>query len=119
MLTNKLTIIGCGGHGRDVIDALTFTVHNYAVTLWDDNPQLLGKTIAGYSIEMLDIPLANLTGLAHVAIGNNRVRERIYRDLAQVNSLLTIVHPTAVVSSTAELSKGIFVAANAIVAPGS
>lgn len=119
MHTNKLTIIGGGGHSKVVLDALELCGLHYAVTLYDDNPHLIGKTVVGYTIEATLHPLSDIISNIHVAIGNNLVREKIYRSLSKNAPLLTIVHPTAVISRNSEVASGTFIAAKAILAPGS
>ena len=54
----------------------------------------------------------------HVAVGDNGVRDRLIEDVASeiTLSLMTVVHPTAVIGSEVNLGPGIFVAAQAVVA---
>lgn len=117
MRTNDLTIIGCGGHGSVVLDALELSENNGIITLLDDNPVLLGRYISTYLVQKIG-DLSALTGKIHVAIGHNLVRKRFYEDLSGA-ILLNIVHPLAVISKNATLGKGVFVAANVILAPRS
>lgn len=116
MHINYLTIIGCSGHGKVVLDALELSDSNFSITLCDDNPALLGKIIAGYTVMQTIVPLSDINGNVHIAIGNNLIRKKLYQALSQT-SLLTIIHPNAVISPRAHVAGGCFIAAQAILAP--
>jgi sugar O-acyltransferase (sialic acid O-acetyltransferase NeuD family) len=54
----------------------------------------------------------------HVAIGPNRLRLELLRELQRLGATAaTVVHPAATVSSLAGLGEGGFVAAGAVIAP--
>ncbi|WED41919.1 acetyltransferase [Legionella cardiaca] len=118
MHTKQLTIIGGGGHSKVVIDALELCEGNNIISLCDDNPQVVGKIVGGHVVATTP-PLSQISANVHVAIGNNQVREKIYRSLSKNAALFTIIHPSAVISKTAEIAGGSFIAANAILAPDS
>lgn len=113
----KLKIIGCGGHSKVVIDALSTNQNSYHITLCDDNPLLLGKEFCGYLIDSNLQKLSNYTGFAHVAIGNNDIRKRIFESVNL--SLLTITHAAAIISKSSKIMDGSYIAARAILGPES
>ncbi|MDI9817746.1 MULTISPECIES: acetyltransferase [unclassified Legionella] len=119
MHTSELVILGGGGHCKVVLDAFELSGKHYKVKLYDNNPLLTGKAVAGYVVKAAPHSLDAINTNVHVAIGNNLVREKIYRSLSKSASLLTIIHPTAVIAKTAEIASGTFIAANAILAPES
>lgn len=64
-------------------------------------------------------PLEALPDHVHVAIGENGVRARLAeRLLALGRRLVTIIHPKAVLSASARIEPGVFVAAGAVIGPG-
>ena len=119
MHIKPLTILGCSGHSRVVLDALSLSTNKYTIALWDDNPALAGKHLSGIPVQVPMNSLATLDGYAHVAVGHNGIRETLYKKLSIDVSWLTIIHPAAVVSFSAEIADGVFVAARAILGPES
>lgn len=119
MHTNQLKIIGCGGHSKVVIDALLLCEHSYQISLCDSNKDLLGKEIFGLLIDSTMESLEDFKGLIHVAIGNNKVRQELFKLLNTQMSLLTIIHPSASISNHANIEEGSFIAAKTVVGPES
>lgn len=115
----KLKIIGCGGHAKVVIDALSLNSHSLKVSLCDSNKNLLGQELCGILIDSTMDSLANYVGYAHVSIGNNQVRQSVTELLNCESNLFTIIHPAAIIAKTARIGVGSFVAAQAILGPDS
>jgi sugar O-acyltransferase (sialic acid O-acetyltransferase NeuD family) len=116
---NHLKIIGCGGHGKVVIDALSLCEHSFQVSLCDNNKALLGKELYGLLIDSTMDSLTDFTGFAHVAIGDNQVRRAVFKLLNKETTLVTIIHPAALISKYAHIEPGAFIAAKALLAPES
>ena len=109
-------LIGAGGHAKVVLDALLEggTALSGVTARSDiDAPDLLGLTVETPCVA------DSLAGLSfHVAIGANRVRERLYGEaLAVGGAALTVIHPAASVSRFAEIAQGVFIAASAVLGP--
>jgi sugar O-acyltransferase (sialic acid O-acetyltransferase NeuD family) len=119
MHTEQLKIIGCGGHCKVVIDALSLNSYSLQISLCDSNKKLLGKDVYGFFIDSDMDSLSTFRGFAHVAIGNNQVREQLIKSFNPEISLFTIIHPTAVISKLADVASGVFIAAQATLAPES
>lgn len=120
MHIERLTIIGGGGgHAKVVIDALSLGKPTFPITLCDDNKELLGKTIAGLLVDSSMESLKDYAGHVHIAIGNNQVRQKILTLLNANTQLWTVRHPAAIISQTAFIEPGTFIAAQAVVAPDS
>lgn len=117
MSINQLKIIGCGGHAKVVLDALSLTVHTLNIGLCDSNEALLGKEIGGVLVESTQASLVNYAGFVHIAIGDNKTRWSIANALNQQSILYTVIHPTAVISSSAQITAGAFIAACAVLGP--
>jgi len=115
MHTDHLKIIGCGGHGRVVIDALSLCAHSFKISLCDSNKKLLGNELYGLLIDSTLESLADFKGFAHVSIGDNQIRQVVYKLLNLETTLLTIIHPAALISKYATIEPGSFIAAKAII----
>lgn len=119
--TNKVAIllIGAGGHGKVVLDALlSMGISTQQISVYDANKQKLEKTLLDLPVNFED-PQTIVPGRKfHIAIGNGLIRERISSKLLALGGFLfSIIHPRAVISSYANIADGVFVAANSIVAP--
>lgn len=112
-------LIGAGGHGLVVVDALFRAGQDPGlVTFLDNSPARIGERVLGCPVEGLreDTDLSDRS--FHVCIGSNPVRERIFeRFAASGASPQTVIHPVATVAPSAMVDAGSFVAARAIIAP--
>lgn len=107
-------IFGAGGHGKVVSEALRLSnlkcdgfIDVKSISEWDGLPVFRANILSG----MLN---QNIT--LHIAIGSGDVRERISKELNNY-SFSSIYHPSAIVSDTAKIEEGNFLAAGAIVGP--
>lgn len=121
----EVLIVGAGGHGQVVADALWRAwERDRAVRplgYVDDNPTLNGR-------KLVDIPvlgrLADLAAIAHdgvvVAVGDNRIRQRIFEDLTRRGEHFIIAkHPSAIVAPDVTIGRGSVLCAGVIVNVGS
>lgn len=114
---DQITILGAGGHAKIVIDALRLLHSALGIRLYDDAKQKQDLNFLDISVET-PIP-ANFESLGnmHIAIGNNRIRQALGNKLILAgNNYISVIHPSAVVSTYAMIGKGHFIAAGAIVA---
>lgn len=117
----RLLIVGAGGHGRAVAEAVLAAGRYKLVGFVDD---------AAPGLQMVwDLPVLGATAdleiyrdcadAAIVAIGNNRRREALQQRLYAAGfELATVVHPQAMVSPRAVIGAGCAVMAGAIVGTG-
>ncbi|WP_300557211.1 acetyltransferase [Limnohabitans sp. Rim8] len=118
MAKTRLLVVGAGGHGRSVAEAAELSGQFEVVGFLDD------ALPAGNSVLNVAV-LGPMVSMGHhraaadqtiVAIGNNAIREKLIQQLAATGfALATVVHPRAIVSSSAVLSEGSAVMAGAIV----
>ncbi|MBT1450708.1 acetyltransferase [Glaciecola sp. XM2] len=121
-MTKELAIVGASGHGKviaDMAEQLGFTVKFYD-DAYPSITHIEHWSIHGTCADLL--ALMNTDSLishdAVVAIGNNETRQKITQLLLHNRfNLITLVHPTAVVSQYAEVSQGVVVCAGAIINP--
>ena len=114
----RLLIVGAGGHGRSVAEAVLAAGKYKLVGFADDAAPALQQ--------VWDLPVFGATtdparyrehaDAAIVAIGNNRLREALqYTLYAAGFALATVVHPQAMVSPRAVIGAGCAIMAGAIV----
>ncbi|PQO38825.1 hexapeptide transferase [Blastopirellula marina] len=113
----EVVVVGAGGHAKVCIELLQAMGHEIACCIGgpDSPPSCLGhKVLAG------DHNLPNLYEKgyrqAFVAIGANHVRARIFHELHALGfDIVNAISPTAVVSPSSQLGRGIAVMANAVI----
>lgn len=114
----RLLIVGAGGHGRSLADAVLqggqYQLAGFVDDGWARLGQVWGLPVLGGSEALMEF--REHATHAIVAIGNNSVRAALHvRLLAAGFDLATVVHHRAVVSPRATLGRGCAVMAGAIV----
>lgn len=116
----KIIIIGAGGHGQVVADALKLMDDAEPVAFLDDNTALHGKMIMG-------IPVVGNNSSVHeiehdgivVAVGNNNIRKKIFADLINAGEILfSVIHPRAVISPSVKIGSGCMILGGAVINTG-
>ncbi|MBN2974415.1 NeuD/PglB/VioB family sugar acetyltransferase [Roseomonas aeriglobus] len=117
MPIEPLLVIGAGGHSKVVLDALALTTPR-AVRLCDDDPRCVGQVVMNTVVEARPA-IATQRGIPfHIAIGNALHRRSLQKALVEAGAIPTsVIHPAAVVSASAAIGAGSFVAARAVIAP--
>lgn len=112
-------LIGTGGHGKVVLDALLDAGTPLAdIRPRDGRPALDGREWMGLQVSVPETPDAMAGQSFHVAIGDGAARERLTTQAIQAGGqAMTVIHPSAVVSRFSTLADGVFVAALAVVGP--
>ena len=107
---SKLLIWGAGGHAKVVLDIARATGRYEDIALLDD-ARSAGSDFCGYPVvggaEALPSVLAEGFGAVVIAIGDNATRARCYlRALELGFSAPALVHPSSVLSPSAEVGPG-------------
>lgn len=115
---HRLLILGAGGHGRSVAEAVLSAGSHKLVGFVDDavpaSNSVWDVPVLGSTVELG--AYRQYAELAIVAIGNNAAREVLSnRLLAAGFELATVLHPRAIVSPRAMIGPGSAVMAGAIV----
>lgn len=117
----KLLIVGAGGHGRSVAEAVLAAGQYRLAGFLDDAAAGQPPLSQVWSLPVFGA-MADLAGYRQhadvviVAIGNNRLREELHDRLDAAGfEFATVVHPKAMVSPRAVIGAGSAVMAGAIV----
>ncbi len=114
-------IVGCGGHGRVVLDILLNAGKYDVIGFVDSNARTHGRRIDGVEVlgSPVDLPKIRETcGVSHciVAIGDNGVRRSIAdRLISQGFTLINAIHPSANLAHNVSLGTNTVIAAGALV----
>ena len=117
----RCVILGCGGHGRVVLDILVNAGELEPVGFVDSEPETHGRRMDGLTVlgSPHDLPrLKEEIGLerAIVAVGNNGVRRALARQVEDYGLELTnAIHPSANLAGNVTLGRNIVVAAGALI----
>lgn len=118
-MTKGLIIYGAGGHGKVVADT-ALLLHKWEKILFvDQDPGI--KSVLDFAVlhELSDIPQSKSWDII-VAIGNNSTRLKLSQSLLEEGyHLVSIIHPSAIVSRFASVAAGTVVFANAVLNAGS
>lgn len=112
-MKEKLLLVGCGGFGRVVLEHV---INDYDVAFLDDGSltEVNGVSVIGRISDMKK--LYPEFQLLLVAIGNNSLRERIYKDAEKIGyQFPNIIVPSAYISPYAKLGTGVIVLNNAVI----
>lgn len=115
--------LGAGGHAKVVLEILQNDPNNKIMGLLDIDTALHGQSLLGIPILGADDLLENLVeqGLTHFfvglgSIGNTQPRKRLYElGLAHGLHPVSAIHPSAILSSWAQVGRGCTIMAGAII----
>ncbi len=115
----RLAIIGAGGHGRVAAEAALLAGWS-EITFYDDNWPKIRKNkvwqIAGCFGDFLENP-RQYDGV-FVAVGDNSHREKIMKSIIKAGiPIVSIYHPSSVISRFSVIGKGSLVLANSVINP--
>jgi sugar O-acyltransferase (sialic acid O-acetyltransferase NeuD family) len=119
-MTKELAIVGASGHGKviaDIAEQLGFNV-NFYDDAYPSKIQIEHWPIHGTCADLIALNNANVvfSNDVVVAIGSNDIRAQKMQLLQQNNfNLLTLIHPTAVISQYAAIAQGTVVFAGALI----
>ncbi|KAF0226215.1 MAG: hypothetical protein FD133_831 [Erysipelotrichaceae bacterium] len=120
-MKNKLILVGAGGHCKSVIDSLNSTQYAEIVLVGKSNE--VGHIVSGYPVVGTDDDLKKLYNsgfnMAFITLGSiekTNGRRKLASLLSEIGfKFPNVIDATAIVSSKAQLGKGIFVGKLAIV----
>ncbi len=118
-----MLILGAGGHAQVVADILLRAYdaggESKPIGFLDDDP-----TLSGMNILDLDVlgTISDLDRVGHdaviVAIGDNRIRARIYHwATSRAERLVNAIHPSAILAPDVRIGQGVMICAGVVVNP--
>jgi UDP-perosamine 4-acetyltransferase len=121
-MKQKLVIIGTGGHAKVIIDLFQQSNAYELVGCTSADPtdgQVMGVPILGDDSLLAGL-VAQGVGNAFIAVGDNRIRDKIAERINKLDlTLASIVSKYAYVSSSVRLGKGVAVMSGVVVNPDS
>jgi sugar O-acyltransferase (sialic acid O-acetyltransferase NeuD family) len=119
MPTERIVLVGAGGHGMVVLDALLSGGQPVdRVSVLDESAARVGKKLLDHTIGRLGEDAGLSAHRFHVCIGSNSARERVFERIAASGATpQTVTHLASIVAASATLGESVFVAARAIVGP--
>jgi sugar O-acyltransferase (sialic acid O-acetyltransferase NeuD family) len=120
----RVIIVGAGGHAQVVADILLRMDEQNAtvrpIGLVDDNPAMQGEKVLGLPILGTIDQLSNIPhDTAVVAIGDNKIRRRLFEKLRSQGECFTVAcHPNAVIAPDVRLGPGSMICAGVIINSG-
>jgi sugar O-acyltransferase (sialic acid O-acetyltransferase NeuD family) len=123
MTMTQVIILGGGGHAKVTLEAMRLAGRCKAFGILDANAQLHGQKICDVPVLGDDSKLPEVLGqgVRHFLVclgstGNSDLRRKLYDWAIHLGLMASrIIHPSAVVSSAAELGDGAVVLAGAII----
>ena len=110
---SSLIIIGASGHGKVVADIAKLCGYEN-ISFLDDNDSI--DKCDGYNIVGKTSDYAQFDCDFFVAIGNQKIRSKIHNQLKNDNkNIVTLIHPSAVVSQNVKIGTGSVVMAGAVI----
>lgn len=111
----KLVIIGASGHGKVVADIARLNGYDNIVFL-DDNKDAV--VCGHYDVVGTSDSISQFDCEFFVAIGNSKVREKVFDKLTQADKkIATLIHPAAVIGEDVSIDIGTVVMAGAVINP--
>lgn len=119
MPIERIFLIGAGGHGMVVLDALQRSEKTSdGIGVFDQSGERIGRRILDLTVQQFDPGMKIAGERFHVSIGDNNARARLFEALKAGGGLpRTVIHPVATIAPGVVIGDGTFVAARAIVAP--
>ncbi len=125
MPSGRVLVLGAGGHGKVLIDALFSVGDIEIVGVLDDDEKRIGQQVLGIPVVGSTVELPSLARKYRVdgtalGIGNNYVREQKFRQVKAAGiSVVSVIHASACISRFTVLGEGVVALAGSVIGPGS
>ncbi len=118
ILDKELIILGGGGHAEVIIDCCYLLNIKIAGILNKDKKEILGVSVIGDDDLLEDQDFVKNYNF-FVAIGDNAKRKEAFIEIeAKGGNVISIIHPTAIISKNIDIAIGTFIAAGVILQTG-
>lgn len=117
-MRKEVYVIGAGTYG-EVMCELAELLNYKVLGFYDDDVNKFNKKIMGKEVKgrFSDLKSKDIVGKQFiVAIGNNRVRFKMMTKINQLGGVTpTLIHPSAVISSSVTIGKGVYIQGNTFI----
>jgi sugar O-acyltransferase (sialic acid O-acetyltransferase NeuD family) len=117
-----IVILGAGRHGRgavEILDGLQMAVAGFLDDTKPTGEPVSGRPVLGAFATMRDLAFVR-DHAWFVAVGDNYTRRTLCRELADADaSFASVIHPSAQISPSATLGRGLYIGACSVVQTGS
>lgn len=124
-MKKKIVLVGGGGHCKVIIDATRkqkeFSIYGITDSKLRKGTEILGVPVLGKDDMLREVFKKGIkyAFISVGSIGNCSIRKRIDEKLHQIGfKLPVIIHSKAIVAKDVEIAEGTFVAAGAVINPG-
>lgn len=117
-VTKSLFVVGAGGHAKSIAEiaiAAGFTIEAFISPDAEDS-EFMGVRV----LNSLPENIAGRTESIAIGIGANYLREKVWTELresCELSRFPALIHPTAVIASSAQIGPGASVHQNSVVGP--
>ncbi len=114
----KIVIIGAGGHGKVILDCIIAQGKYEVAGFVDDSIGINQNITEHYKIIATQDNLESLKNNIEyfiVAIGNNQIREQLYKKIKTLLKPATIIHPSATIGMGVNADSGCVILSNVII----
>lgn len=115
---NPLVVIGAGGHSKVVMDIVSASGEYGVMAILDDrfNEAFIEDGMTYAPISYSNQLILDRNPFFIIGIGDNVVRQRIAEELISLSAnFATLIHPSAIISSSVHIGKGTVVMPNSVV----
>lgn len=115
-MSDNLIMVGAGGHARVCAEIAILNGYKKIIYL-DDNQDLIGNEVFEGIVEGKIEDIDSFDGDVFVGIGDPIIRGKLLEDYIyqKKRNVISLIHPSAVISETATLAKGVVIMAGAVV----
>jgi sugar O-acyltransferase (sialic acid O-acetyltransferase NeuD family) len=116
----KVIIIGAGGHGKVVADAI-IKENKYELIGFADDNKLIGETVyLNYKVvcAIQAMEIQKFAAGFIIAIGNNKIRAEKFDDLKLTIQPIKVIHPFSCLANDISVGEGTVILAGAVINPG-
>ncbi|WP_436862870.1 acetyltransferase [Staphylococcus caeli] len=115
-MMRKIILIGNGGHSKVIKDIIEAQQQFEVVGFLDDKYDSYFENKGYFYDSFQNIDLYKSDYLFNIAIGNNFVREKIYREMeVNIEQFPVLIHPTACISPSVSIGNGTVVMPSTVI----
>ncbi len=114
----KILIIGAGGHGKVLLDCIIAQGKYEVAGFADDSINVNKNVVDNYTIISTSENIETLKDKVDyfvVAVGNNEIREKLYKKTKQLLTPAIVIHPSATIGMGVTIKPGCVILSNVIV----